>query len=404
MFVTMRVVFVSSLLLAPLTAQTVWNVPAPDGMQATINAASPGDILVLTNTPGSFLRDYEPFTLDKGLTIRGNGASIGTQAFSTVYQVTIDIPPGQVAHIEQIETAMPTSPSFAASSARVVVQGGTVRFENCQLAHVDTPLTISNAEVTFAGGWAESSGTVFIGPGGFGASGHGIVATQSRLTLRDCAVRGAAASNWPTPARAGLVMSASLLLAERVSITGGGNFNPGLVSPGANGIEASGSTMWLADSGVLGGTSATGAPGTALVNTNGPTAALCQTILTPGAGGQPSIGPIDPNAPLLRLALSAGWQRGATSTLQLRGQPGAFFALGLAPDVVSTLLPQVVEPLWAIQGVPIALGVLDANGTSARPVAVPTVASLQHATVWCQALGGLQEPWRATTIAGGVIR
>jgi hypothetical protein len=57
-----------------------------------------------------------------------------------------------------------------------------------------------------------------------------------------------------------------------------------------------------------------------------------------------------------------------------------------------------------IGGVPITFGLLDSAGQGSFAVAVPAVASLEHATVWCQAHGGLQLPLRASTIAGGVIR
>ena len=122
-------------------------------------------------------------------------------------------------------------------------------------------------------------------------------------------------------------------------------------------------------------------------------------------GGAPSSGSVNPNAPLVRLALAPAWARGATSTLTCSGDPNTLFGLALAPDVQPSTVPTiVVEPIWFASGAVFAAGLLDPAGSATLTVAVPNTPSLQHLTVWCQAVSGNALPLRASTIAGGVIR
>ena len=99
-------------------AQTVWNVPAPD-IQAVIQQANPGDVLVLTNAT------YRPFTLSKGLTIVGAATPISDLFTSSQPgYITINIPPGEVANLIGLDcTYGPSSLGNIGNSDAPIVQG-----------------------------------------------------------------------------------------------------------------------------------------------------------------------------------------------------------------------------------------------------------------------------------------
>ncbi|MFY9344033.1 MAG: right-handed parallel beta-helix repeat-containing protein [Planctomycetota bacterium] len=393
-----------ALLYADLSlGQTVWNVPAFASIQAAIAAASPGDILVLTNAGG--YPDYVGFVLDKGLTIRGNGARIGGDPSGSIPSstITINVPAGQVAHLERLECTYSYSPIGSVGGAKVVVQGGTVRFEQCTILrqNYEDAMTISDANVTVVDSSIHHIGSL--------GAARGLVATNSNVTLRGCSVRGSDDACHPwygcgvgwSEAESAAEITSSMLHAEGTTFRGGNHVNAAVAGNGGAALVATGSRVWLAGCQLIGG--ALGA--TALVNNGPSTVELRQTSLQGGSpSGVPSTGPVDPTAPLLRLELAPPWQRGVTTTLTCRGDANAVFGLCLAPDVTPTTLAFLVEPVWALTGTAIQVGVLDVAGLATFPVAVPNVASLQHRTVWCQAASGLVFPLRASTIAGGVIR
>ncbi len=64
----------------------------------------------------------------------------------------------------------------------------------------------------------------------------------------------------------------------------------------------------------------------------------------------------------------------------------------------------VAEPVLFVTGTAVFAGMLDPTGTATIQVAVPNFPSLEHVTVWCQAVSGNSLPLRASTIAGGVVR
>ncbi|MCU0864724.1 MAG: hypothetical protein MUC36_13080 [Planctomycetes bacterium] len=393
------------LLAAPtLTAQTVWNVTGPFGIQPAINAASPGDILVLTASGG--LPDYAPFTLGKGLIIRGNGAKVGSFPSGTLppgipSAISINIPAGQVAHLVELDFSQSITP-FGSLGNTVDVQGGSVRFEQCTMRRSNgTALQVAQADVVVAGGSITALGNIGAGPG--------LTANQSRVTLRDVTVTGASSTthpitSFPSPAAPAARLTDSTLHAERATFVGGSH-NATFVDVPAAGIDATNTTLWLAGCTVTGGSSAT-AGATALVNTGTVPAELRSTTLLGGSpGGAASSGPVAA-APLLQLSQSSPWIRGAVSTLGFQGEPFGVFGLWLAPAASGSVSPLMPEPLYFPPSAAVLFGLLDATGASSLPVAVPNVLSLQNVPFWIQALQitGPVLTLRASTIAGGTIR
>lgn len=377
---------------AAATAQTIWNVTTPD-IQSVVNQASPGDVLVLT--PPTF---YRGFTLNKGLTIRGNDAGIGAVpgGTSSDYAIVIAVPPGQVAHIERIDTSYAYAP-WVTTGCRVEVTSGSVRFEDC-LLYAESALKISNAQVVVTGGSV-------IGRGG-PASGFTIEATNSHLSLRNCIVTGNASScSYPTcqtqlPARTAITAIGSVLHAEGVTVQGGSQSS--IASVGAPAVVLQNSAAYFTDCSLTGGSGTVGA--TALVN-NGAPAELRNTTLTGGSpGGQPSSGPLVVNNALTRLDIAPAWQRGVTSTITIQGEPSVPFYLFLTPAAASTTIPLAIEPVWDAGAVGIVFGVLDPQGLAVLALQVPNNPALQHATAWFQVASGASFPVRASTIAGGVVR
>jgi hypothetical protein len=378
----------------------VWTVTTTYGVQAAINGASPGDVIVLPNAGG--FPDYAPFTLNKSVTIRG---SIGTRVGGTPGidpPVIVNVPAGQVAHVMGIDFSYSYAPAGHIVGCNVDVQGGTVRFEQCVFRgnSLGPALRVSSANVVVA------DSTI-----GYAAGrGEGIIATNSHVTLRDCIVEGPNAFIYPQttivwPAARALTVTTCSLHAERVTFTGGSH----TLSPpgaGATAVDLTATTAWLSDCQVIGGNSNLGNGATGLVNNGGPTVELCNPTLVGGQpGGALSSGAVNSAAPLVRLAISQPWQRGVVSTLTCSGDPNAFFLIMIAPDVSPSPAPGIAyEPVWCHGGACLAGGQLDALGVATVSVLVPNVPLLLNQTVWCQAGSGTSLPWHASTIAGGIIR
>ena len=380
--------------------QTVWNVPPLSNIGAVVAAASPGDILVLSTQGGPGL-DYFAFQLIKGVTIRGNGARVGW--YGTGTPVAVSIPPGQVAHLHGLDLTVGVSPLVPPYNFGCVVQvnGGTVRIESCTFGTYGPVVSIAQADVTLI------NCVVSL------AAGAGVSANAARLTMRDCTIAGASSMCDPHtgcsliffPARPALELVSSTLHAERVTLVGGSHFLSNFVANGASALTALNSTVWLADSSLYGGSSGNGFADPALANTGSVPVAMRQVLLVPGSpGGSASAGPVNPNAPLVRMQLSVPWTRGLTSTLLVAGDPGAPYGLWLAPDTTGSLTGVVQQPVFATTGVAITAGLLNGSGDASYSVAVPAIPSLLHATVWCQGFSGFQFPLQATTIAGGLVR
>lgn len=384
-------------LSAVIPAQTVWTVTSPSGIQAAIYAASPGDILVLTGG-----LTYDVFQLDRGLTIRGNGATVG----GAPQGVNVYPPPGQVAHLDSLNFT--GGPGPWGSIGCPVIINREVRIDRCAfLSRTSTPaLTVGGAQAVIVNSSITASGLV--------GSAVALECSQALVMLRDCTVTGSNASCHPFfgcgsafPATDAARFLFCAVHAERTTFLGGSHATPtGFPAIGAAGIRDTVGTLWLADCTITGGSSISGGiGGTALLHT-GPTAVdlrACQLIAgTPGGGT--STGPQNPTAPLLRLQLQPVWTRGQVTTLTLHGDPNTLHALFLTPAPVAFATPLVVEAVWATGATALAAGLLDSAGDAVHAYAVPNSAALEHAPVWCQGVSGSTFPLRASTLAGGVVR
>ncbi len=382
----------------PACAQTIWKVVSGAGLPTAIAAASPGDVLLL-NPGGLQSFEFEPFILNKGLTIRGNGSRPGYNP-SYNYQVKLKIPPGETAHLEDLRFDSNYSP-YGNLGTPVLVESGTVRFESCLITFGNgTSLTLRDANVTLAD-------CTILGRGNIG-SGPGIHATRSVLALRDSQVTGADAAlhpgGWQGIASPAIVLRSSSLHAERSSLRGGSHGTQSFAGDGAPALDAAGSKAWLADCSLTGGSSTQGVGAPAIVNTSVVPIAMRSATLIAGNGAVKSTGPINPAAPLIRLALAPAWQRGVTSVLSLSGDSTASFGLWYAINEAAVLLPLVAEPVSSVGAISITGGVLDASGNASISIPVPNISLLQHTTVWFQAGSVSGSQVRVSTLAGGVVR
>lgn len=389
----------AALLGSALTAQSTWTVTSPTGVQAAIDAASPGDIILLPNTGG--VVDYECFSVAKGVTIRGNGCRIGARsAASTLTALVVSVPSGQRAHLDGLDLGYGWHPQFGNVGTTLQVYGGTLTVQRCALRQrALSAANIADADVGF------ENCTIWAEAGGY--PGQGINAANARIELHDCSVRGAGATvvMFGLGGQPALYLVNSSVHAERTTIQGGGNTYPNVGISAAEGIVMTGaSRMWLADCAVVGGSSSFAGGMPALSNNTTTAVEVANTTLQAGApGGTAVFGPVTP-APLMRLALAPDFQRGTTSTFTFQGQPNALYGLVIALDTAASFVPRIVEPIWFVNGIPIVSGLLDGNGAATHAVAVPNVPALQYATIWGQAIGGNSLPLRASTAIGGMIR
>jgi hypothetical protein len=405
-------------------AQTTRIVTQPNGVQAAIQASAPGDIILLPNTGGA--PDYLPFTVDKGITIRGDGCRIGhaLPGIATASDaLVVNVPGGQRAHLDGLDLSVSYSAILGNTGLGLVVGGGSVTLQRCTIRRrvgdaiqvaagtlLCQSCTIESACLTNLGGLTAAAAL---------AGGNGIVGNGANVCLRDCTVRGSDLSVFWTfgaggqqfsfwPAGSGVVINDGTLHAERTFFFGGrGTVGPASpqVHSGAPGLYALGAArVWLADGSATGGNSTNGATGAAGFLNMSSIAADVQGMAFQGGSpsGWGSFGPVNA-APLARLTVDPAWQRGVTSTLTVRGSALALFGFALALDPTPTLQPFAIEPLWLLNNVWITGGLLDGAGAASVGVAVPNVPSLQHQVVWCQALSGTGLPLRATTPGGGLI-
>ncbi len=403
---------------AAAAAQTTWTVTTSGGVQAAIQAAAPGDVILLPNIGG--MPDYNPFVVNKGVTIRGavGGCHIGWPqgiAVGPLHEIAVNVPAGQRAHLDNLDLTYSFDATLQANvGTQLVVNGGAVTVQRCTIVRgTGHGAVLTNAAVLFQSCSIVANG---LNTTGLNMGGRGIEAQGSHVTVRDSMVRG---SNRTTfwfgshifgwAAQAGIGIAGGSLHAERTSFNGGSGISavfPTLSFAGACGIEvASGASVWISDGTLAGGSAlAPSAGGTALCNGGGGTVYLANVTLLAGTpNGSAFTGSVNAAEPLVRLVLAPPLQIGAMSTMTCRGTANNVFVLGIALDQVPVFHPFAIQPLWCVTNVPIVAGLLDATGAGTFPVAVPAVPSLQHATFWCQAVSGSGLPLHASTIAGGMI-
>lgn len=383
-------------------AQTTWTVTSATGIPAAIQAASPGDVVQLLAS----VAPYEPFTLDKGVTIRGDGATIGYWPGFSIFSITVAVPPGQVAHVEDIDLTSAYSP-FGGGSCQVNVASGTVRFEQTAFGTGNGPaLKIQAGDVVLldctATAWVDvlPDAPIVVDGGSLTMSNCSVTATRDACHPVGCFVGQIGAS----PA---LSANGGSVHAQACTFTGGDHTGVGgTVGDGAPAVSVSGALASFAACTFVGGDSSNGAGGAALSNTGSNTLALRGAALQPGApGGAASQGPVDLNATLAALQVSSAWVVGATSTLTVTGPTAAPFAIFYAPDAAPTSgAPVVPEPIWAISGFNIRTGLLDATGSASSALAIPNVTALTGEVLLLQAFSLSTATVNGSPLSGGLIR
>lgn len=385
-------------------AQTTHIVTTWGGIPAAIAAASPGDLILLPNTgtPGT---DYGPFTLDKPLSIVGNGCRIGSsQQQGGVGPVSVVLAAGERALLEGLDLTQGHSP-FGNIGTQLQIQGGTVAVQRCAIAYgVEHAVRVDQATVLFD--------TCTITAFGFLGAGAGIAAGISKLTVRDCVVTGADAAQSPSPvpfqpAQPGaLLWPGAAMHAERSTFRGGSHAQTIFAGDGAPGIQsellASG---WLADVTAIGGDSTQGSGGAGHANNGIIGWRSGQTTLVGGhPGGQPHTGQAPIQSTMARLAITPPLQRGAVSTFTVTAGPGHGYGVLFAFDSAPSPVLGIFEPTWLLASAALFGGALDASGQAVIPIAVPALPPGIEVQVWFQAISG--PAWlqvHVSTLAGGRV-
>lgn len=399
MRVLLPFVIASFAVVAP--AQTTWTVTSPTGIDAAIQSASPGDVIVLSPPRSQTTwKVFEPFTVSKGLTIRGQGNRVGYEPQFSKFNVSVDVPVGQVAHFEDLDFTYAYSP-FGSGGTTVSVAGGVLRVEDCALRRANgSALRVTDADVTVVRSTVVALNDLY----GAGAALEG---TNASLALRGCTVTGGDAGCHPVgcfvsenPPVPGICVTGSRLQIEGGTITGGSQIAP-FVGVGAPAIEATNSTVSLAGVSLVAGATS-GVPVAAIVSISSTPVEMSNVSVV--AGTPQFVGPVTSNAPLVRLDIAPSWQRGTTSTVSVTGSPNALFSLWYAPAMTPAATPLVVEPVWILGGIPLVNGVLDGAGLASAQLRVPAATPTSLASIWLQAFSGTALPLRASVIAGGVVR
>ncbi|MDO8348772.1 MAG: hypothetical protein Q7T30_00945, partial [Planctomycetota bacterium] len=388
---------VSLLSLGTLPAQTIHNV-GPGGfaqIHTAIAAAAPGDVIVVQ------AGTYDPFTLNKGLTLTAApGAVVNIaqpQVLGTVMTV-FQIPAGQRAHVVGIRFR---NPQQFLSFDLVNVLGGTIAFADCvfegHASAMDPGLSVRQSDVVMQR-CIVLGGAITNASAGYGGGGNdALLLDQSRLAASDCLFLGGSL-NWDFGGDAGngITASNSRLHLSHCTAMGGDNhaFNPGY--PPGNGILVRpGATAWLADCLVIGGSGHTIAGAAGLLNLGTTPVGLARTTLGGGFGaptGPASLGPTAP-APLLSVTTTGPLGRGTTWQVTYEATAGTPVLALLSDRLAPSLDARVVQPAWAgANATGVAFGIVGASGAITFPFAVPNAPSLLHAIVWLHGVAGTSLP------------
>ncbi|MBK8096063.1 MAG: hypothetical protein IPK26_03100 [Planctomycetes bacterium] len=399
----MPFLFACTAAIAALPAQAVLRV-GPGGyadIPSAIAAASVGDTIEVA------AGNYGPFTLDKALTITaapGALVNIVPSAGGTSSNF-LRPPSGTTARLVGLQFRNPWM-YFAAETR---VERGTVWLQDCVCEgpqfSPSAGLSVTNAtavlERCIVAGFGLATGGV--------SDCHGLSADHATVFASDCRFGGATTGVFYGIAGAGIAANASTLHCVRCTVDGG-NGDPLCSFPAGQGIlSQGGSTLWLADCAVRGGSSPCRPGGNGLEHSGPVPAQIARCTFLGGAGTPSGFGTVGPVtvAPLLGLGA-------ATMPLQV-GQPYrisyqtpanwpvvVLAATDLSPHPQPFLLQPALLPIAAART--FALLVADSNGAAVLQTTVPANPALHHATVWLQAGSGLGVPLQTAPALGGVIR
>lgn len=376
--------------LHPTLPPQVWTVDAGGGadfvdLPPAIATARKGDVLLVA--PG----DYSAFTLQKGLTILGDGGVprvIGRTRVS-------DLPAGQVASFRSLELVQ--TPSNTDAALRLASNAGTVWIEDC----------LVRRELAFLYGPGPSDAALVAS----GCADVVLVRTQVVSSTSDAYPLG-------TPTGAGLHASSSTVQAYDSLFQGldvlqgahsgssprlGGNgatlsnatlYSSGSMYRGGQGSEshfiASGSCRLAGQGGAgLDASAASAAPVTVSCTFQGGPGGDAGQFCNGGPAGLAFKGPLQQEAiPARTYALESPVRAGTSYQLEAHGLPGEFVWSAFAESLAPTYVPLYFgTQLGALPVTLVFEGTTDGSGALVKSVPVPPLHALaSFERLWAQGL------------------
>lgn len=302
------------------------------------------------------------------------------------------LPPDEVAHVVGIRFQGNTTGQFFPARHRVVVESGTVSFEDCVfLADGRVALSVLQSRVHLQGCTALS--------GSFLEGAAAVEAVDSDVVAVDCQISGASTQGFSQGFQPGegFLLERSRLHGAHCQILGGSTL---FGSFGAPAVDADlDSRVWLSDSSLEGGIGKCAFSGFGNFR-------LSRTTLIHNAASCP--GPA-PGPGLLSARRTGPLRVGAGVQVDFETDPSELIFVVVATKSGRTLLPGVVEqPLWldaALYQVSTVL-TADSMGLASESWQVPNNPLLLGRRFWAAGVSGLLAGGllQASPALGGVVR
>lgn len=355
-----------------LAAQTVHTVGNPGGfadIQPAIQAASPGDVILVH--PGT----YGGFAMQVGVSLIA--VQTGTVTIGSVFANTINIPAGQAAHFVGLKIERPLLFGGHATFDQVVMEshqiglrmlGGICHLQDCTLRALP---------------YLELGG---IPSGAIEAHGGTITAIDCNLTGGTAldlggAVAGGRQAIWLEP---GVSFLGSGLT---VSVGSGPNSSAAIYSESPD--------LWLSDSMVI------SAPTVCAIDSP---AAQCDRCVvtgpcTIGPGQAIGIGPV------LGVHRNAPPVAGMPFTIDFLAQPNEFVLVFGSHGLAQSPYPELAQAflLDPITCFPAAALVADATGQAPASWSVPAAPLPTGIPFWLQGVAGFTFPLQTSPVVGGIV-
>ncbi|MCU0866868.1 MAG: hypothetical protein MUC36_24035 [Planctomycetes bacterium] len=347
-----------------LVQNRVWVISSadPQELQATVDAAAPGDEIRIGNATTLYALGGR---VGKGITIRGPGR----------IRPDCDLEPPATEPIRFVDVGFEIfSPTPFANVFRLDVLAGRVSFDSCRLhaLRVRAGEVMMNASTT---------------------DGSGLVVDAARVAAVDSTFFGRREFNQSGPSafsNPGIQLNAGARLQLSRCRSAAEWQRPGL-------LAEAGASAWLVDSRFEGGTDAAGIVNNATAALR---AARCDVIA--GGTASPVVGPVDLAAPLLGISIAPTLlASGATVAVRVTGVPGEPVTLRAGTELAVVDVPGVEQPQWLAGPTSvIAQGSIGAAGEVVFPVPLP----LASVRLWLQANGGAASALQFSAPAGGLVR
>lgn len=375
--------------LGPLAmAQSTWVVPTGADLTSYIQAATPGDTLVLG-------AEHPSFFLNKGLNLIGNGTQIMPRSANDTTQVVV--PTGQRASLHQLTVGIVWMPLIGDYWNNSLVLSGDVLMQSCQASSYLAPVRVNAGNVQLR------DCTML---GAFGSAG--LILIGGTCSLVGSAVYGANGANGLTNYDGGpgiLVLGGNLWISGSqvdggdVGYVGG---DPSLLCKPA--LVVNGGTVQVAGSTLRGGDGAWGyysnTYGSPAIQVFQGVVNQARNTLTLGygpIGSGPTVGNVLPEPRLVGIRSTGTLALGATFTVQSTAG-SAQMPLVVAANLQSNvgMHPLVAQP------------VLDGNGLVVQTLAAaPTPGAVVSSTTTIPnlvALRGVCVSWQAFQWTGGLVQ